>query len=87
METASPQPKKKRKRQEDEIDALFNASLGKKVKKAALTGEGALVPGTDNKTDGKPGVGGVVDKGLQDVLGAIKAAPKGEKIKPKRRKN
>ncbi|KXN83539.1 Nucleolar protein 9 [Leucoagaricus sp. SymC.cos] len=79
-EPAPSHPKRKRKRQEDEIDALFSASLGKKIKKGALAG-GATVPDAEKDLAGGPVT---VDKGLQDVLGAIKAAPMHEKVKAKR---
>lgn len=73
---------KRKRRGEDEIDQLFEENLGKKVKKAALekktpddSAEGGKEDSTssgtgkDHKTDGQRG-------GLQDILGAIKAAPK-----------
>jgi len=41
-EPASSQLKKKRKRQEDEIDALFSSSFGKKTKKGTLDSEPAI---------------------------------------------
>ncbi|KAJ3571667.1 hypothetical protein NP233_g3597 [Leucocoprinus birnbaumii] len=78
-ESTSPQPKKKRKRQENEIDALFNASLGKKVKKGALEHE-------SRKAVVSTGESAPVDKGLQEILGAIKLAPNSEKSKSKRSK-
>ncbi|KAK7061362.1 armadillo-type protein [Favolaschia claudopus] len=63
---------KKRKRDQggDEIDELFNAAMGKKVKKAALvesisTESDVLQPNKPTKQD----------RGLSDVLGAIRAAP------------
>ncbi|XP_006459728.1 hypothetical protein AGABI2DRAFT_202089 [Agaricus bisporus var. bisporus H97] len=83
---ASPQPTKKRKRKGDEIDALFNASLGNKVKKAALGNEvkppypQASAAKEENSADRD-----ATDKGLLDVLGALKNAPKGEKRKKKRK--
>lgn len=66
-------PKKKRKRDavpDNEIDALFAASLGKKTKRTAL--DAAELPSSD-----KPPVA-TGDKGLDDVLGAIRAAPKAD---------
>ncbi|KAF7301584.1 hypothetical protein MIND_00723900 [Mycena indigotica] len=58
---------KKRKRDanraKDEIDELFAGALGKKVKRTALEG----LQETDTST--------LLDSGLADVMGAIKAAP------------
>ncbi|KAF7978355.1 hypothetical protein HWV62_1005 [Athelia sp. TMB] len=69
-------PKKKRKRDaapDNEIDALFAASLGKKTKRAALNA--AELPSSVG-ADKPPVATG--DKGLEDVLGAIRAAPKAD---------
>lgn len=84
-----PPPKRKRKAQpEDEIEAVFNATLGKRIKKAALdspdmvTSEAAIPErkkGTQNRKESRK------DGGLEDVLGAIRAAPKGEETKGKQR--
>lgn len=52
---------KKRKRGQDEIDVLFDTTLGKKMKKGVLASE-TKVPG-------------VVSGDLVDVFGAIRAAP------------
>lgn len=58
----------KRKRSEHEIDTLFDSALGKKTKK------GALAAGTaEDQTSVRP-----AERGLEDVLGAIRAAPKSE---------
>ncbi|KAF9004819.1 armadillo-type protein [Cyathus striatus] len=87
---------KKRKRKshpEDEIDALFDSALGKRVKKAAL-GDHVDVPKPDaiskTKTEkdekSKKKERRKDDDGLQDVLGAIRAAPKDDKSHKKKRK-
>lgn len=77
---------KKRKRKEDEIDALFNASLGNKVKKAALGSEvDSFLPQASVSEEDKSAGRFRTDKGLQDVLGTLKDAPKGEKRRKKRK--
>lgn len=114
---------KKRKRggkgKADDIDELFEAALGKKMKKGSLAAVNAPVPSIHNdvapeaedqdegteraekkrkkeekkekkkrKKDGDEGGGGGEDKTLEGVLGAIKAAPKGqEKGRGKSKKN
>ncbi|KAI0637703.1 ARM repeat-containing protein [Trametes polyzona] len=101
---------------QDEIDALFDATLGKKVKKADLAGaapppgpdtgkaksqgaeeeKGAKEPAKEKeKEKGEKGKGkskkrkerdgDAGDRDLEDVLGAIRAAPKEDKG-PKKRK-
>lgn len=95
---------KKRKRtshKDDEIEELFEATLGWKVKKAEL--KPAPTEGADPKSRGledvqqkedktvkagKKSKKGVKDgdKDLQGVLGAIKAAPKDDKVKGKKGK-
>jgi nucleolar protein 9 len=77
IEPAPSDKKRKRKvRPEDEIDALFNSKLGKRTKKAALSGttspfnrpsEVLLVDGVAARKE---------DKELEQVLGAIRLAPK-----------
>ncbi|KAG1803393.1 armadillo-type protein [Suillus subaureus] len=57
--------KKRRSRPEDEIDAVFNASLGAKVKRTAVSATGSSDKLVVQKSD----------QDLQDVLGAIRAAP------------
>ncbi|TFY50803.1 hypothetical protein EVG20_g11321 [Dentipellis fragilis] len=94
--------KAKRKRGEgpgDEIDDLFEQTLGKKVKRAALASsaaasepaaadkEEAAKPSKEEKKKRKGEKGKVRDDGLGDVLGAIKAAPKGEEPKRKKHKS
>jgi nucleolar protein 9 len=68
--------KRKRNTTDDEIDALFHASLGRKIKKGVLEPE----PKTSSAIDGFHTASlPVEDKGLIDVLGAIRVAPKDEK--------
>lgn len=71
--------KKRRSRPEDEIDAVFNTSLGakKNVKRTAVS-----VTGSSEKSIGQKSV----DQGLQDVLGAIRAAPSDDSGRGKRQK-
>ncbi|OBZ71991.1 Nucleolar protein 9 [Grifola frondosa] len=69
-----PSKKKRKTRPEDEIDALFDATVGKKVKKGEL-GEAAML--TKQATTGKEDI--AADKNLKDVLGAIRSAPKDDK--------
>jgi nucleolar protein 9 len=74
-----PRKRKRDTRPDDEIDALFNASLGKRIKKGVLEPEQA--PSTVKGITGKHLATShtVTDTGLNDVLGAIRAAPKVEK--------
>jgi nucleolar protein 9 len=70
--TSEPQKRKRESRPLDEIDALFEASLGKRVKKGSLAVEGAdarLQSAQEATTEG------VKDGTLLAVLGAIRAAP------------
>jgi len=69
--------KKRRSRPEDEIDAVFNTNLGAKVKRTAVN-----VTGSYEKSIGQKSV----DQGLQDVLGAIRAAPSDDSGRGKRQK-
>jgi nucleolar protein 9 len=83
---APPRSSKKRKRKEDEIDALFNASPVSKVKKAALGNEEDGPLSRESAGEEAEFVDRyIADKELQDVLGALKKAPKGEKRKKKRK--
>jgi nucleolar protein 9 len=78
MSAASAIPAKKptkRKRDtlpDNEIDALFDASLGKKIKKGILESEQAVKGIAEHITTSSR----VKDKELNDVLVAIRAAPK-----------
>ena len=93
IETTSTEPapsdknRKRKARPEDEIDVLFNAKLGKKTKKSALSG-------TTSTLDGPSKVTMVVedidarkeDKELEQVLGAIRLAPKDHGYSKKKQK-
>jgi len=79
-EPTPSQPKKKRKRQEDEIDALFNSFSGKK-KRGAVDSK----PTNNNLDSQRRFVS--ADEDLQKILSAIQAAPRGEKSERKQRKN
>jgi nucleolar protein 9 len=69
--------KKRRSRPEDEIDAVFNTNLGAKVKRIAVN-----VAGSSDKSI----VQKSADQGLQDVLGAIRAAPSDDSGRGKRQR-
>lgn len=96
---------------QNEIDALFDATLGKKVKRAGLAregneadaGNGLLEKGAKekhkSKSKGQDGdlskkkskkrkdrEEGATDKELDDVLGAIRSAPKEDKGHKKRKR-
>ena len=91
---------KRKATQQDEIDAVFGAALGKKVKKAELAaaadGETTSKAASDVKRkehkDEKRGKRKRArdeegtDAGLEDVLGAIRSAPKEDKGSKKRKK-
>jgi nucleolar protein 9 len=68
--------KKRRSQPEDEIDAVFNASLGAKVKRTAVS----ATSNSDKLVVQKS------DQGLQDVLGAIRAAPSDDGGRGKRQR-
>jgi nucleolar protein 9 len=68
--------KKRRSRPEDEIDAVFNASLGAKVKRIAVSATGSSDKLVVQKSD----------QGLQDILGAIRAAPSDDGGRGKRQR-
>ncbi|KDQ29289.1 hypothetical protein PLEOSDRAFT_1092908 [Pleurotus ostreatus PC15] len=69
--------KGKRSRQVDEIDALFNARLGKKIKNGAL---GDKVESSEHAKELSS------DPSLAGVLGAIRSAPKDDKKRRKKHK-
>ncbi|KAG9219045.1 hypothetical protein CCMSSC00406_0001455 [Pleurotus cornucopiae] len=69
--------KGKRSRQVDEIDALFNARLGKKIKNGAL---GDKVESSEHAKELSS------DPSLAGVLGAIRSAPKDDKKRRKQQK-
>lgn len=82
--------KRKRKAQpDDEIEAVFNATLGKRIKKAALDSvDTVTLPATilEGQKGKKNGIKHAQkDGGLEDVLGAIRTAPKGEETRGKKR--
>ncbi|KAJ7265839.1 armadillo-type protein [Mycena haematopus] len=75
VEEVSPKKERKKRKRDaggDEIDELFTAAMGKKVKKAAL------VEPTLPSNKAAP-----LENGLADIMGAIRAAP-AEKGKQKR---
>lgn len=83
--TSDEKSKKKRKRGSapgNEIDALFDTSLGKKLKRVALNPEDLSAA---NKTDKQLPAKG--DKGLDDILTAIRAAPKGDGDSSRKKKS
>jgi nucleolar protein 9 len=79
----------KRKRGND-IDAVFDAALGKKVKKGALgagdeaVGQSPSAAASIETEKGKRKKKEINDTSLKDVFGAIKAAPK-DKQHPKKK--
>lgn len=79
-ETPNTTHSKKRKHgtgPENEIDALFSAKLGKKIKKAVLDGDEKEVVVSQR----------VAEMGLDDVLlGAIRSAPKDDKPSHRKKK-
>ncbi|KAH9831022.1 ARM repeat-containing protein [Rhodofomes roseus] len=94
-----PKKRKRKAQKEDEIDVLFESTLGRKVKKSELKPVGG--GDVDGKTrvevdkDEEPARAGKKgkkrkgemkneDKDLRDVLGAIKAAPKDDGGKGKK---
>jgi len=75
---AAPHSNRKRKsRNEDEIDALFNEKLGTKVKKAALSSD--VPPGKAEQVQMK-------DKDLEQVLGSIRSAQTVERSPSRKKK-
>jgi nucleolar protein 9 len=70
-----PTKRKREPRPENEIDVLFNQSLGKKAKTAIVNPERTLkgFASDDTATSHL-----VTDQGLNDVFVAIRAAPKDE---------
>jgi nucleolar protein 9 len=76
-----PAKRKRHPRVDDDIDELFSASFGKKVKKAALGSELEPTP-IGSKSGGSAEdrrAPKYKDGELDRVLGAIRAAPKDEK--------
>lgn len=82
--TDKPNKRKRDTRPENEIDALFNASFGKRIKKGVLEHEQAS--SVQSSTRDHTVISHLVtDKGLKDVFGAIRAAPKDQKDTKKNR--
>lgn len=79
--TSESHKKTKRKRDapDNEIDAVFDATFSKRVKKGALdtTEHSSTAKSSHNIDATSPGLKG--DRGLLEVLGAIRAAPKVER--------
>lgn len=95
QDDVSKEPRKRKTRHEDEIDEVFGKAIGKKVKRAGL-GDGGTqskdvkpeeVP--EKKRHKKDRDVKSKDETLEDVLGAIKSAPKdsGDRKKKKRTKH
>ena len=72
----SDKNRKRKARPEDEIDALFNNKLGKKIKKAALSQTTSTLDGPSEVIVVKDVAARKEDKELDQVLGAIRLAPK-----------
>lgn len=72
--STSQKTSRRRGTSEDEIDAVFKATLGNKTKKAAVDRVSAL--------DAQQST----DQQMSEVLGAIREAPSGESGRTKRRK-
>jgi len=86
-EPAPSDKKRKRKaRPEDEIDALFNAKLGKRTKKAALSEITSTLDGPSEVIVDKDVAARKEDKELEQVLGAIRLAPKDHGYSKKKQK-
>lgn len=75
--------RKRKARPEDEIDELFDKTIGKKIKRAGLRGDekitGQPLKTTEmvsTKKRRKDREGQMKDKALEDVIDAIKSAPK-----------
>ncbi|KZT66809.1 ARM repeat-containing protein [Daedalea quercina L-15889] len=94
-----PKKRKRKLQQEDEIDALFEATLGRKVRKGELKSTESDEKGVrsekdvrakgaklDGKAKRKTKRAEEEDKDLNDVLGAIRAAPKDDERRGKKAK-
>ena len=82
----SDKKRKRKARPEDEIDALFNAKLGKKTKKAALSETTLTLDSPSEVVVVKDIASRKEDKGLEQVLGAIRLAPKDHGYSKKKNK-
>jgi nucleolar protein 9 len=69
MEASPKLPSKRKKKEGDDIDKLFDSALGKRQKRSALP-QSQGEPNTFTNSDAPE---------LESIIGAIKAAPKGEK--------
>jgi nucleolar protein 9 len=78
--------KKRKSHPEDEIDALFNAKLGKRTRKAALSETPSALEGSSEFIAVKDGARKTADKELEQVLGAIRLAPKDDGQSKKKQK-
>ena len=92
IETTTTKPalsdkrRKRKARSEDEIDALFDAKLGKRTKKAALSETTVALEGASEVTVVKDVTARKGDKELEQVLGAIRLAPKDHGYSKKKQK-
>ena len=82
----SDKNRKRKARPEDEIDALFNNKLGKKIKKAALSQTTSTLDGPSEVIVVKDVAARKEDKELDQVLGAIRLAPKDHGYSKKKQK-
>ena len=82
----SDKNRKRKARPEDEIDALFNTKLGKKTKKAALSETTSTLDGPSEVIVVKDVAARKDDKELEQVLGAIRLAPKDHGYSKKKQK-
>lgn len=95
-ENTKEKSKKRKAQPEDEIEQLFQKKLGKKVKKAVLEASGGAdaqpaIEAKEERSETKERKrrkdgGREKDKGLTDVLSAIKAAPKDDKTRRSKKK-
>ena len=69
MEVSPKLPSKRKKKEGDDIDKLFDSAFGKRQKRSALP-QSQGEPNTFTNSDATE---------LESIIGAIKAAPKGEK--------
>ncbi|KAF8164318.1 armadillo-type protein [Pholiota molesta] len=79
---AQPESRKRKSHPENEIDALFNEKLGKRIKKAALSESAGTTDVSSDAHPVKKEKNG--DKDLQQVLGAIRSAPANDGKKKKK---
>ena len=82
----SDKNRKRKSRPEDEIDALFNAKLGKRTRKGALSETTSTLDGPSKVVAVKDVAARKEDKELERVLGAIRLAPKDDGHSKKKQK-